>query len=165
MVWTSSSPESRHIGSGRSDRHRIAALPTPEVEDFLIAPTRAARQTCSAEMPEVEWTVDDLRQLREAIANATVHATMDPCAAEPEAWIPSEALQTVTSRERTKHRGDYGGFAITLGSRFGRSNTPYQMQYGVGGRQPAVYRLNADMAARWKAVTTGTGGSNSTEER
>jgi hypothetical protein len=114
--------------------------------------------------PDVEWTDDDLRQLRDVVANTTVHTTMDLCAAEPEVWVPSEAVQTLTGREPAKHRGDYGGFAITLRSRFGRSNAPYQMKYGAGGGNQQYYRLSVDMAARWKAVGTVVDGSASTRE-
>jgi hypothetical protein len=46
--------------------------PPPDVEDFLVAPTRASRRSRPDELPEVEWTDDDLQQLHATIAETTI---------------------------------------------------------------------------------------------
>ena len=131
--------------------------PPPDVEEFLVAPTRASRRARAAtDMPETEWSEADLQRLRDEATNATVHTTMDLCAAASETWVASEEVQAVTSREPAKHRGDYGGFGVTLRTRFKRSNPPFEMKYGAGGTSQQYYRLSSEMATLWLATAPPT---------
>jgi hypothetical protein len=124
--------------------------PLAQAEDFVVAPVRQVRKTNpSATLPEVPWTPDDLARLRNEVDNLTVHTTLDQCSAQPDAWIPSSAIQAATGREPNQHRGDYGGFGITVRQRFGRSNAPFDTKWGAGGTSEQYYRASADVAKMW----------------
>jgi hypothetical protein len=127
--------------------------PPPDVEDFLVAPTRASRRARVPQLPEVEWTLDDFRRLTAEVDNVTIRATLDLCAEHPGEWVPSEAVQQVTGREPAKHRGDYGGFGITVRSRFDRSNPPFQIKWAAGGSNQQYYTVDLETAEMWRAAS------------
>lgn len=130
--------------------------PLPQVEDIVIAPTRAARQARESEaLPEQPWTDEDLRRLLEDVDNATVHATTDLCSEQPGAWLAAEEIQSRTGREPARHRGDYGGFGITVKHRSKRSNGPFQSQWAAGGTPQAYDRVDPDVAQLRDKVRTG----------
>jgi hypothetical protein len=93
--------------------------PLAQAEDFVVAPVRQVRKPQQVvALPVVEWTFEDLQRLRSDVVNQTVHATLDLCAESPNEWVPSSAIQHATGREPGQHRGDYGGFGITVRQRF-----------------------------------------------
>jgi hypothetical protein len=126
--------------------------PPPDVQEFLVAPVRSTRRRRTPDLPEVEWSESDLRRLATEVSNATIHATLDLCAAQPGEWIPTAAIQAVTGREATRHRGDYGGFAITLRTRFERSNPPFRNQWAYGGTHEQYYVVTPEIAQLWIAA-------------
>jgi hypothetical protein len=127
--------------------------PTPDVEDFLVAPTRAARRARSSPLlPEVEWLIEDYEHLAAEVKNVTVLKTLDICAQRPGVWIASEEVQASTGREPAQHRGDYGGFGTTLKTKFDRSNQPFAMKWAAGGLSQQYYSLTAEQAALWLAA-------------
>jgi hypothetical protein len=130
--------------------------PLPEIEDFLVAPTRAARRARdTVQLPTVDWTAEDLERLRTEVADQTIQTTMNLCAAQPGIWIPAEAIQAETGRAPAKHRGDYGGFAITLRSRFTRSNAPFDIGWAAGGTSQQYYKVSDEVAALWAPGSLG----------
>ncbi|MFF3037062.1 hypothetical protein [Arthrobacter citreus] len=145
------------VGAYRlGDTHLVTVSqvwPPPEAEDFVVAPSRAERNTkTSSTLPAVPWTHDDLTQLSTSATSPTILATMDLCAASPGEWIGGDQVMELTRREKNAHRGDYGGFSITLRRRFERSNTPYEMNYAVGGTPQQYYRLSPEVAQLWKQL-------------
>jgi hypothetical protein len=126
--------------------------PPPDVEEFLVAPTRAARRARPPELPEVEWTPDDFVRLITEVGSTTIRATLDLGAERPGEWIPAEAVREVTGREPAQHRGDYGGFTITVHRRFNRSNWPFQAKWEAGGPNQMYYMVDAETAEMWKAA-------------
>jgi hypothetical protein len=125
--------------------------PPPDVEDFLVAPTRAARRARATEYPDVPWSAEDLARLTE-IDQLTILTTMDLCAEHPGEWIPSEAIRDATGREVAKHRGDYGGFTGTVHRRFNRSNWPFKAKWEAEGPNQVYYMLDAQTAVMWLAA-------------
>lgn len=144
--------------------------PPPDVEEFLVAPTRAARRAQQAPaLPVEEWTPQDLTRLASEVSNVTIRATLDLCSQRPDEWVSSEEIQAMTSRETAKHRGDYGGFGGTIRARFQRSNTPFEMKWAAGGTNQAYYRLTPEVAKMWhdansSAVNISPSASSATEE-
>lgn len=127
--------------------------PPPDVEEFLVAPVRASRRTRPAvDLPEVPWTEADLGRLATEVSNVTIHATLDLCASRPGEWVPSDAIQAATGREAAQHRGDYGGFGITLRRRFNRSNPPFQVEWAVEGENQQYYMVTDEIAQLWLTV-------------
>jgi hypothetical protein len=131
--------------------------PPPDVEDFLVAPTRAARRARTPELPDKPWTLDDLVRLSSEVDSPTIRATLDLCSERPDTWIPAEAITSVTGRSPAQHRGDFGGFAITLRRRFDRSNPPYEVEWAVGGLHQQHYRVSAEIADLWKRAREQSG--------
>lgn len=130
--------------------------PPPDVEDFLVAPTRAAqRARTSPELSVVEWSAEDYARLAAEVPNVTILATLDLCSQRPGEWIPSEEVQSQTGRAQNQHRGDYGGFGVTLRTRFKRSNQPFSMQWAAGGTNQQYYMLTPEQADLWRAVSGG----------
>lgn len=127
--------------------------PTPDAEEFVIGPSRAERVGKPVStFPEVEWSDDDLRRLVEVVSSETIITTMDLCAQAPGEWIGGDQVMEATGRQTMAHRGDFGGFAITLRRKFERSNPPYEMNYGVHDVDQQYYRLDAGRAAAWRAI-------------
>jgi hypothetical protein len=135
--------------------------PLAQAEDFVVAPVRQVRRPREVVAPPVvEWTSDDLRRLRLDVANQTVHATLDLCAERPNEWVPSSAIQQVTRRDPGQHRGDYGGFGITLRQRFARSNAPFETKWAAGGTSEQYYRASPEVAEMWLATRLPDGPQN-----
>jgi hypothetical protein len=126
--------------------------PPPDVEEFLVAPTRASRRVRAPDRPEEAWTPDDFFRLITEVDNVTIRATLDLCAEHPGEWLPSEVVREATSREPAKHRGDYGGFGVTLRTRFKRSNPPFQIKWAAGGTSQQYYMVDAAIAQMWQAA-------------
>jgi hypothetical protein len=127
--------------------------PPPDVEEFLVAPTRAAqRARTSPELPEIEWTAEDYARLAAEVSNVTILATLDLCSERRGEWVPSDEVRARTGRETMKHRGDYGGFGVTLRAKFKRSNQPFTMQWAAGGTSQQYYKVSPEQAALWQAA-------------
>lgn len=130
--------------------------PPSDVEDFLVAPTRAAqRARTSPELPVVEWSTEDYARLAAEVPNVTILATLDLCSQRPGEWVPSEEVQAQTGRAQNQHRGDYGGFGVTLRTKFKRSNQPFSMQWAAGGTNQQYYMLTPEQADLWKVASGG----------
>jgi hypothetical protein len=127
--------------------------PPPDVEEFLVAPTRTSRRRRLPDLPELIWTPDDFVRLTTEVGSATIRATLDLCAERPGEWIPAEAVREATGREPAQHRGDYGGFTITVHRRFNRSNWPFQAKWEAGGPNQMYYMVDPEMAAMWRAAS------------
>lgn len=127
--------------------------PPPEAEDFVVAPSRAERSTKKTiTVPEEPWDIDNLERLANTSTSPTILATMDLCAATPGEWIGGDQVMERTGREKNAHRGDYGGFSITLRRKFYRSNAPYEMNYAVGNTPQQYYRLSPEIAQMWNQL-------------
>jgi hypothetical protein len=139
--------------------------PPPDVEEFTVAPTRAARKPKADELPpEVEWTADDYVKASEVLTNVTALAALDLCSERPGEWVPFEDVIARSGRDPAKARGDTGGLTLTIRARFGRSNWPYEAKWAAGGKQQIYYRMTAAQAAMWQAArATGEAVSTSSE--
>ncbi len=128
--------------------------PLAQAEDFVVAPVRQVRKaSTSVKLPEVAWTADDFYRLRNDVDNSTIHTTLDQCSTQPEVWIPSSAIQSLTGREPNQHRGDFGGFGVTVRQRFNRSNAPFETKWSAGGTSEQYYRVSAAIAHMWLQTT------------
>lgn len=127
--------------------------PVPDAEEFVVGPLRADRAVKSTPgAPEVDWTDDDLNTLATSGLSQTILITMDLCAAQPGSWVGGDQIMSVTGRENRVHRGDFGGFSITLRRRFERSNAPYEVSYAAGGQDQQYYRLTPEIAQIWRRL-------------
>lgn len=127
--------------------------PPPDVEEFTVAPTRAARKTKADGIPpEVEWTAADYMKAAEELVNVTALAALDACSERPDAWVPFEDITARSGRDPAKARGDTGGLTLTIRARFGRSNWPYEAKWAAGGKQQIYYRMTAHQADMWRAA-------------
>ena len=131
--------------------------PVADVEEFTVAPTRAARKKSAAalEYPDLEWTADDFARAAAILNNGTVLAALDLCSARPGEWIPFEDVVLHSGRDKGQARGETGGFTFTLRKHFGRNNPPYEAKWAAGGGSQQYYRLGAEQARWWLAARTG----------
>ncbi len=131
--------------------------PPPDVKDFLVAPTRASRRALTTpELPEEDWSVEDLIRIATQVPNVTIQATLDLCSESPGEWIPAEAIHSATGRrEPAQVRGDYGGFGGTLRRRFSRSNAPFETKWAAGGTSQQYYRVSPALAEMWRVAVAG----------
>jgi hypothetical protein len=129
--------------------------PPPDVEEFTVAPTRAARKSKGDDVPpEVEWTAGDYRRVAEVLSNVTALAALDLCSERPGEWVPFEDVTARSGRDPAKARGDTGGLTLTIRARFARSNWPYEAKWAAGGKQQIYYRMGATQADMWRAART-----------
>lgn len=124
--------------------------PIPQAEDFVVSPSRVATTTPSS--PEVEWTREDLQTLGASGISETILVTMDECSRRAGEYVGGDEIQAITGRAAPQHRGDFGGFSITLKHRFGRSNPPFSMNYAAGDIYQQYYSLTPELAAIWTEV-------------
>lgn len=127
--------------------------PPPEVEDFIVIPKPP--RSATPRLPVIDWTAEDLRLLATEVHNVTIRATMDLCAATPDTWIAASTIRSATGKEPASQRGDFGGFGITLKSRFKRSNPPYDDQWAAGETNEVSYKLSREIAELWRAAMEG----------
>jgi hypothetical protein len=128
--------------------------PVPDVEDFTVAPARAASTAGAgaANFPEVPWTADDLERLR-SMASSTVLAALDLCAARPSGWIPLREIEERAGREHAQARADLAVLTMTVKRHFGRSNWPFAAQWAAGGERQFYYGVTPELAALWTDLT------------
>ena len=77
---------------------------------------------------------------------------MDECSRRAGEYVGGDEIQAITGRAAPQHRGDFGGFSITLKHRFGRSNPPFSMNYAAGDIYQQYYSLTPELAAIWTEV-------------
>jgi hypothetical protein len=77
---------------------------------------------------------------------------MDLCALSPGTWVGSSEAFQRAGVEPGSGRGQLGGFALTVRSRFKRSNAPYETQWAVGRFHQSYYRLSPELASAWKEL-------------
>jgi hypothetical protein len=127
--------------------------PLAQAQDFVVAPVRQIRKPREVvAVPVVDWTADDLQQLRSDVANQTVRVTLDLCSEHPNEWVPSSTIQQATGREPNQHRGDYGGFGVVLRQRFATSNPPFETKWAAGGTSEQYYRASREIVEMWLAT-------------
>jgi hypothetical protein len=127
--------------------------PPPDVEDFTVAPTRAARKPkATTAYPEIEWSADDYAKAAQVLANATALAALDLCSQRPGEWVPFEEVIAASGRDPAQARGDTGGLTFQIRKHFGRGNWPYEAQWAAGGEKQSYYRMTPDQAAMWQAA-------------
>jgi hypothetical protein len=125
--------------------------PVSEVAAFEVAPHSRTALIRREEAPVVPWTEDDLGELAEA-ANVTTLAILDLCAASPSEWIPASEVYERAGVTVASGTGQLGGFGLTVRARFGRSNPPYDREWGAGGGTQAYYTMDPELAAAWLSV-------------
>jgi hypothetical protein len=125
--------------------------PVREVADFEIAPHTSAKSPTATDMPEIPWTQDELASLAE-VANATTLAIVDLCALSPETWIAASDVYERAGVTTARGSAQLGGFGISVRSRFGRINPPYDRQWAAGDTYEAYYKMGADLAAAWLQI-------------
>lgn len=123
--------------------------PVPQAEDFVVSPSRVATATAPPTSPEVEWTREDLKTLSSSGVSETILVTMDECSRRPGEYVGGDEIQAITGRAAPQHRGDFGGFSITLKHRFGRSNPPFSMNYAAGDAYQQYYSVTPELATIW----------------
>ncbi len=127
--------------------------PPPDVEDFTVAPTRAARKPkATAAFPEIEWSADDYAKAAQILANPTALAALDLCSQRPDEWVPFEEVIAASGRGPAQARGDTGGLTFQLRKHFGRSNWPYEARWAAGGQQQVYYRMTEAQGTMWQAA-------------
>lgn len=119
--------------------------PVREVKAFEVAPHSRAARIQEDAGPPVPWTRADLAELA-TVANPTTLAILDLCSDAPGTWVVSNAVWDHAGVTSASGIGQLGGFGLTVRSRFGRTNTPFQRRWGHDG---AEYLVPVDLAATW----------------
>lgn len=119
------------------------------VAAFEVGP-RTRRSTASdrAELPEVPWSIEDLTLFR-SLRFEVPHAILDLCSALPGEWIGSTDAYERAGVERKSGMGKLAGFGYTVRTRFGRSNPPWNTNWGEGGVSQQYYCVTQETASLW----------------
>lgn len=127
------------------DRVLVSAstlYPITDIEEFIVAPTRAAQRGASQpDLPVVQWTQEDYVEFAKIVSNPTVIAALDLCSTTPMQWIPLRTIQARADRTRFQARGDLAGLAMMIKSRFHRSNWPFEAEWKAGREEQVYYRM------------------------
>jgi hypothetical protein len=127
------------IGVGHSPGgHPVSPIP----EDQL-------RPNSWRRYPNVPWTQEDIRRLRDEVRNPTVRATLDLTSQRPNEWIPLREVESAAGRSTRQARSDLAGLTMFLKSRYGRHNWPFQAAWAAGGEPQVYYRALSPDHARW----------------
>ncbi len=126
--------------------------PVREVADFEVAPHKRSTRPRAGDAPEIPWTEEDLLTLS-SIANTTTVAILDLCSATPNQWVRAADVYEHAGVAMASGTGQLGGFGLTIRSRFGRKNTPYERKWGADGQ--AHYCVSPELAAQWVVVREG----------
>src|SRR5581483_5514550 len=123
-------------------------------EDVVItvSPARSAK-SASEQLPEIPWTKDDLAKLQD-LANDTVRAALDLVSERPGDWIPLREVEARAARTYTQARADLAVLTMIVKRRFGRSNWPFAARWAAGGEPQLYYRMEPDLAAAWRELST-----------
>ncbi len=142
-----------------SDRILVSVstlYPVKDVEEFTVAPTRAARRSpAQSDLPEVEWSASDYAKLADAVSNPTVIAALSLCAENPGEWVALRDIEARANRTRYEARADLAGLTMMVKSRFERINWPIGVEWEAGGPEQQYYRMSNDQAAMWLAAKGG----------
>jgi hypothetical protein len=140
------------IGAGQIILTVSQLYPVREVADFEVAPHGSAKSSGPAvDLPEIPWTPDQLAGLAQ-VANATTLAIADLGALSPDTWIGAGDAYERAGVTTARGTAQLGGFGITVRSRFGRTNPPYERQWAAGGTNQAYYRMDTELAAAWLQI-------------
>jgi len=61
-------------------------------------------------------------------------------------WVVASDVYDRTGVSMPSWTGQLGGFGITVKTRFGRSNPPYDRQWGADGQHQLCYRMSEQLA-------------------
>jgi hypothetical protein len=137
--------------------------PVRDVVAFEVAPRlRAKSPRPAAELPDIPWSLEDLRLL-ESSPFEVPHAILDLCSARPGEWIGSSEAYEQAGVERRSGMARVAGFGWTMRTRFRRSNPPWQSKWAIGDQNQMYYSVDSATADFWNAVR-GESGSTATEE-
>lgn len=127
--------------------------PPPDVEDFTVAPSRAARKPKGTPaLPEIEWSADDYAKAAQVFTNPTPLAALDLCSQRPGEWVPFADVIAASGRDPGKARGEIAGLTFQIRKHFARNNWPWEAQWAAGGEQQRYYRMTAAQAEMWQAA-------------
>jgi hypothetical protein len=126
--------------------------PVAEVAAFEVNPNlRRDRVDSVEDLPEVEWTEEDL-ELLQSLPFPVPHAVMDLCAVHPGTWIGSSEVYEKASVDKRSGMGRLAGFGYSVRSRFRRANAPWAAEWARGGVEQAYYCLDEGTAQCWLAI-------------
>ena len=123
--------------------------PVPDIATFEVAPyLRSHAQRTTAELPEREWSEDDLRLLG-SLPFAVPHAILDLCSTRPDEWIGAIEAYERAGVERKAGMAGIAGFGWSMRTRFRRSNPPWNSKWAAGGVNQMYYSVGARTAGLW----------------
>lgn len=127
--------------------------PIRDIEQFTVAPVRAsARRARGGDFPEIPRDEDSLTRFWEVAVNPTVLAAMELCSSRPGEWISIRDVEERAGRTPPEVKGDLAGLTMMVKRRFGRSNWPFDVEWGAGGQENAYYRMDSSIAAVWRSL-------------
>ena len=108
-----------------------------------------AEELEKSSFPIIEWTQQDVTQLKSVLANPTLIELFRMCAASPERFFCLTDTLARTGQSLPQARGALGGFTPFVRVRFSRNNWPIEAVWGQGGEQQMYYRMTPAVAGWW----------------
>lgn len=126
--------------------------PVVDVSEFQIAPhLRSGQSKSSVLLPEVEWSVEDLKRVLEQNLVVPI-AILDLCSEIPDEFVGSGDAYKRAGVVQKSGMGRLAGFGYSVRTKFGRSNPPWRSQWAAGGLAQQYYTVDSVTAARWKEL-------------
>lgn len=123
-------------------------FPLPTLEDSIVAPGTPTADIPVAQLPVVEWHVEELVALGR-IANPTARTVLDMCSERADSIVSLTEIVDAAGITRSAARGQLAGLTMVIKSRFKRRNWPFVVKWAADGTQQASYTMSASMAGRW----------------
>lgn len=126
--------------------------PVADVAAFEVGPRlRSSAKKKVVDLPEVAWSLDDLKLLA-SLPFEVPHAVLDLCCAQPDEWIGSSQAYEEAGVEKKSGMGRLAGFGYSVRNRFSRSNPPWKVQWGMGGVSQQYYSIDKETAELWLEI-------------
>jgi len=127
--------------------------PVADAADFEVRPRQqsAAVRKASETLPERRWTEADLELLR-SLPFEVPHSVLDVCSESPGEWVSSSVAYARAGVGQRSGMGRLAGFGYSVRVRFGRSNPPWELNWGAGGQSQQYYRIDKETAVLWEGV-------------
>jgi hypothetical protein len=133
--------------------------PVADVSEFQIAPhLRSSQRKVTSELPEVEWSVEDLKMVLNQNMVVPV-AILDLCSQSSNQFVGSSDAYQRAGVLQKSGMGRLAGFGYSVRTKFGRSNPPWRSQWAADGLAQQYYAIDQLTADRWRTIRGDAAGS------
>ncbi len=124
------------------------ALSVDTINQVTPAPEQA--QAGDGELPERDWTRDDVRVLKQKVHNPTIRAIFDLSSERGGELFSIRELEQFTGRKFGQVRADLAGLTRMCRREFGRKNWPIIPMWAADGQPQMSYRVSGDVLRWWR---------------